>query len=925
MAPQSLHSDDSSVETVATALELAHLRIAELQRQLAIAQANHGNDAEFDAKKALQQSEERFRVMTEASPDAIGILRNGLTIYVNPAAVRLFGATSSEQLLGKLAMELVHPDCREIVQERLRRVAAGDKSIESADLLYLKLDGTPIDVEALATLINYDGEPAFHVVVKDITERKRAEARLRASEQSYRALVTKTPHITIVIRNGAVVFANPAAIKFFGANRASQLDGLSPFKMVHPDSLAQALERLQAVMRGDPTPVAELKYLKLDGSIAYVESVSTLISFEGKPAVQVSILDVTSRRLEAQSLIESEQRYRTLIEKTPEAMAVIKRGLIVFINPAALKVFGIQSHSEVVNRSPLSFVVPGLRALSIERLKRTYAGETVEPMELEMYRVDGTSIYVESTTTLINFDGGPAVQVVVRDISNARRAREVIEQSEKFLATIAENVPGILSYWTTDLYCTFANSAYQRFLGLTKEQLIGARMQDVVPSEHLEAAVCNATLALEGTQVSDPLAYITPSGEEKSLLVQYICDYDGANPRGVFCLGIDITKMVDAEKQIIAAKAQAEAANNAKSRFLAAASHDLRQPMTNISACVQFLAKQVGKEHQRLITLLQHSVEGMSELLSNLLDVSKYQAGIVKPVITDFYLDELMALVANNLNPEAAARGLKLRVRHSGVDVRTDRNIMLRILSNLVSNAIRYTNTGGVLIAARRRDGRLWLEVTDTGIGIPKDRYADVFEEFLQLGDNARNLGSGLGLAIVAKSCDLLGLEIRLKSRVGKGSVFAVELPQGNVCINLATFEKPSSHHKPLCIAFVEDNTELIEIFRYIFTQKGHVVVAGPSWKAIRYSFDAGPPDIVISDYRLESGVTGFDVIAKARLEFGSNLPALLFTGDTDPELIKILEESGIDVIYKPKPMDVVEEAIYRTLATRKSANASKY
>ncbi|MGE5471839.1 MAG: ATP-binding protein [Bacteroidota bacterium] len=233
--------------------------------------------------------------------------------------------------------------------------------------------------------------------------------------------------------------------------------------------------------------------------------------------------------------------------------------------------------------------------------------------------------------------------------------------------------------------------------------------------------------------------------------------------------------------ELVAAKTEAERANNAKSRFMAAASHDLRQPLSALSLYVGMLENKVPPADQMLVSKTKACVATLSELLTDLLDLSKLDAEVMTAEVSDFPVAELMANLEAIHGPEALLKGLSLRCLSSKLNARTDPVLYQRLLGNLVANAIRYTERGGVLVGCRRRGGKTWIEVWDTGIGIPAGKTAEIFEEFKQLGNDERNgaKGSGLGLAIVARTAALLGLQIRVTSRAGKGSMFAIELPLG--------------------------------------------------------------------------------------------------------------------------------------------------
>lgn len=349
----------------------------------------------------------------------------------------------------------------------------------------------------------------------------------------------------------------------------------------------------------------------------------------------------------------------------------------------------------------------------------------------------------------------------------------------------------------------------------------------------------------------------------------------------------------------------AERANAAKSAFMAAASHDLRQPLSALSIYVNLLADQLGPADRALASNMQECIGSLSGLLTDLLDLSKLEAGVVKPHVSDFPVAELLAALESVHGPEAQLKGLRLRGVTTRLVGRTDPVLFKRLLGNLIANAVRYTKHGGVRFGCRRRQGKIWVEVWDSGVGIPADKITEIFEEFKQL-DEARNRGSGLGLAIVAKTAALLGLEIRVRSRPGRGSLFAVECPRGRQAAARPLLTPRETARRSLHVAVIEDNSMVRAALVQGLRSAGHQVIAAATGDALRSQLGEPPPDLVISDYRLAEGETGFDAIAKVRAALGRDLPALLITGDTDPRLMRSMADRGIIVLHKPVDMETL-------------------
>lgn len=368
---------------------------------------------------------------------------------------------------------------------------------------------------------------------------------------------------------------------------------------------------------------------------------------------------------------------------------------------------------------------------------------------------------------------------------------------------------------------------------------------------------------------------------------------------GVLGLFQDVTERKETAEALSRAKEAAEIANTAKSRFLAAVSHDLRQPLSALSLYVTTLERKLPSEYGPLKSSIRNCMGHLNEMLSNLLDLSRLEAGVIKPNVQNFDLDDMLHSVVSSFRPQAHERMLELRLGKSIKTGRTDPTLLQRIVSNLVANAVRYTPAGGVLIGTRRLGGKMWIEVWDTGIGILPEQKREIFEEFRQLGNHERNpeKGTGLGLAIVARTAKLLGLEHRMSSRPGKGSMFAIEVPLGDAPISR---KQGQPIRRSLRIALIEDNKHVSAAVTYALTEAGHTVIAGASRRTLLSLLDGPLPDLLISDYRLSEGENGLDVVRALRREWGGNLPALIITGDTAPDVIRRFANNDIAILHKP-------------------------
>jgi two-component system, sensor histidine kinase len=351
---------------------------------------------------------------------------------------------------------------------------------------------------------------------------------------------------------------------------------------------------------------------------------------------------------------------------------------------------------------------------------------------------------------------------------------------------------------------------------------------------------------------------------------------------------------------------QLEEANLAKSRFLAAASHDIRQPLHALNWFIAQLRNEKDQiEKNRVIARIDAAVAAMNELFNALLDMSKLDAGVLVPNITEFPIDQLFKRIEMTFMAAAREKGLRLRVVSNEIWIRSDFILLERVLLNLVSNAIRYTSAGGIVVGCRRRAGYLRLEVWDSGIGIAEDQQRNVFGEFHQLStaDRDRRGGLGLGLAIVERLCRLLDHPIELTSIPGKGSRFVISVPLTSP-LKLAESrpQAPVDQAFGKSVVVIDDDALVLDGMSGVLKSWGcSVVTARCEETALAALSERGrPPDIIISDYRLRDGKAGFEAIEQIRRTFGAPIPAFLISGDTAPERLREARESGYYLLHKP-------------------------
>ncbi len=382
-------------------------------------------------------------------------------------------------------------------------------------------------------------------------------------------------------------------------------------------------------------------------------------------------------------------------------------------------------------------------------------------------------------------------------------------------------------------------------------------------------------------------------------------------------------------RQAEAARREAEEANTAKSKFLAAASHDLRQPIHAQGLFLDVLSRTPLNTQQRELVSNISAVSGASaDMLNTLLDFSRIEAGVVSPRLEPFRMQHVLNRIEREFEPQADAKGLAYRSRETDLVVQSDPALVELILRNLVSNAIRYTGHGGLLVACRQRGLFAVLEVWDTGIGIAPGQQAEVFKEFHQLGnpERDRHKGLGLGLAIAQGLARTLGHTLGLRSNPQRGSVFRLTLPLAQV-LTAAPFD--ADKRTPLLnaeglmqgvhVLVIDDDEAVLSAMAQLLQNWGCEVDTASSIEQALVLAQLQTPDVVISDYRLRSQRTGAQAITEVRTLLCMQLPALIITGDTAPERLREAIGSGIPLLHKPLAPGELHQALVNLLGDRRA------
>ncbi len=367
---------------------------------------------------------------------------------------------------------------------------------------------------------------------------------------------------------------------------------------------------------------------------------------------------------------------------------------------------------------------------------------------------------------------------------------------------------------------------------------------------------------------------------------------------------------------LVVAKEEAERANLSKTRFLAAASHDLLQPLNAARLSISVLSEmQTSGDARSLAGQVDQSLQTIEDLIKTLLDISKLDAGVVKPEIRAFPLDEMLSVLEASFQPLAAAKGLELKVRRCGLLVLSDPMLLLRVLQNLVSNAVRYTDHGGVLVSVRKRGARhCFIDVVDTGRGISESEREAIFEEFYRgaAAAGGAHTGLGLGLAIVQRTAQTLEHSLVVKSKLGKGSTFRLKVEHAGPAPSAprAATERPQGAKRAAgsVVLLIENDQDVLDATVRLLERWSCRALTARRLEEIGPLLEEldRPPDIVLADYHLDGGETGLAALAEVRRLSGADIPAVVITADRSTSVAADVQAAGGELLHKPvKPAEL--------------------
>jgi len=600
-----------------------------------------------------------------------------------------------------------------------------------------------------------------------------------------------------------------------------------------------------------------------------------------------------------------------ILNASPDATIISDgQGTISVVNQAAGQLFGY-APGELVGE-PVEILLPEAMRQAHEGLRNSYhnaprARPMVSGLDIQGRRKDGSLFRAEIALNPIETEDGLIVTSTIR-------CRDVADDSEAYFRTLLESAPDAMIIIDDRGKIAIVNAQAEAMFGYRRNEMLGQPVEDLLPKRlrekhvhHREGFAKKPSLRPMGVGLD--LAARRRDGSEFPVEIS-LSPVMSANGRFVSSVIRDVTARKHMEDDIIAARQEAERANKANSAFLAAASHDLRQPVQALSLLNGALRRTVKDERAlEMIEHQQNSLTAMTNLLNSLLDISRLDAGVVTPELEQFPIKRLI----DRLSPEFARQAhhgeLEFTWSASNAVINSDPNLLAEIIQNFVSNAIRYTDKGSIRLECIDSEGYCRVQVSDTGIGIAADQLEEIFREFHQCkAPGASKEGFGLGLAIVKRLADLLELTIDVESSIGAGSCFSVSIPTIAGADVVADEEEPDladTGRAPAgLVILIEDDVNVVNAWGLLLEAEGIEIATAASAteaSALIQNLD-DVPALLISDFHLLDGSTGVEAVSAIREFFGVHIPAFIVSGDTS----KVVKDARLldNCTLMSKPID---------------------
>lgn len=906
--------------TISTGLMSAS--IIELNGEKCIISITRNISDLIEKEEQLRLSEERYKILMESSPYAHFVHDDGIVLYANEATVKMFKATSLDDVIGKNIFDYMHPDYNSFAKRRLEQVKKGSNSLPAAEIKFFCFDGSIIDVEVTARSFNFNNKKSILVVANDITEKKNTQRKLLESEARYKKLFNFSPEALYLTEDEKFILVNKAFLELIGASNFDEIKDKCLIDFVHPDFKSFYFERKKLVFDStDTVPFVEYKLIKLDGSIVYAEISSSKIEFEGRVVVQSVARNVTEKKAIENALKESQERFRLIVENSPYSFAVHQNGKLIYANPATLKLINANSLDEIIGKPVLDFVHPDFKKIAIKRIQEAARTlQPIPPLEEKLLSLDGKEFIAEITSIPFYLNGVLSFQLIINDVTKIKQANEQLTMLSNALQ---QSSSGIL-ITDSNGNIEYVNKKFEETTGYELNQLIG-KTPRVLKSgkQNLEFYKNMWDTIKAGNNFRAEIVNKKKNGELywEFNSISSIKDENGKITHFV-AVKEDITEQKKIELELIKAKEEAEEAAKVRTHLLANMSHEFRTPLGSIIGYSSILRDEAeNDETKRMARQIEASANRLMKTFNELITLTELETDefAINPVEVDlpFFCSQLRILYETM----ALSKGIEIKAKLATEELTTfiDESILTKIVGYIIDNAIKFTEKGEVTIELENpftKNDREFavINIIDTGKGIKEEELEVIFKEFRQISEGIRRdfEGLGLGLTLASRLARLIDVEISLSSEIEKGSKFSLTIPiktqeqineESEQKIIKKAFDDFTPTKENLDILLVEDNPLNIDILQKVLSHCGKVVAARDGKTAIKIAEEKNF-DVMLIDINLGYGIDGIEVLNQIRnFEHHKSTPAIALTAYASEMSKREFLQKGFSE-FIPKPFE---------------------
>lgn len=915
---------------------------------------------------------DEYREMLNASPDAVLISVDDRLVYANPAALKMFAASSFAELAKHRSIDLVHPDYLETAKAMRRESLKTGRGTDYSVIRHNRLDGKQVDSEVACTPVKWGGVACNMVTLRDVTGRIKGEQVLRASEERYRDLIESAPDAMYVQMAGRIVYMNTACRNLFAVESTDDYRGRPVLEFVHPDAREMTSRSLTKFFDNKTqVELVEQRRLRLDGT-DFPAAVSVRpITWDGEPSGLAVVRDISYQKATEAAREESEARHKHLLDISPDAVYVHQQGRIVLMNEAGVKLFGADSAEAIIGTPTGDLVHPDDREFVQQRQAELRTGDNgLLRLAQKRLRIDGSVFHAEVLATPVEWEGVRGGMVVVRDVTAQLAQEKALRDSDEQFRSMTANVPGMvyqrINHPDGRVEYPYVNEGVREILGVDPEvvQNDPVFMSGTIHADDRDRfarVIAEAAERLTAYEAEFRARHVSGDYRWVRTYGRPLRQDDGSTLWNLLTTDITAQKEADAklrdansklkaqseELELARRKAEeaadvaksamldAEGASRAKSEFLANMSHEIRTPLNGILGMAGLMEDaELDPDHADNVKIIRQSGETLLAIINDILDFSKMEAGKLDLEVIDLQLPDIVDGVGQLLGPRAVEKGVELVLYIDAAVpqfVSGDPGRLRQVLMNLVGNALKFTHEGSVTVEVNLAGGseqRKWVEfsVIDTGIGMPDDVTNKLFDRFMQADSSTTRQfgGTGLGLAICRQLVSLMDGEIGAESEEGKGSRFWFKVPLDVRDGERTDAEELVAQVAGLRVLVIDDMAVNRTVFeRQIGGWGGHVESAdapGRGLELVEQAIGSGEPyDIVLVDHMMP-GKSGIEVGREISMMPGAGQTRIVLTTSAGLNNIgALIENIGFKaVLGKP----VRPQLLLRQLAACRTAES---